>query len=95
MTTLIAPMVVGWFSYLTSDVVRPRTTDKQGFEGVQPPPSFSYLYDEADIQISKYSTDVKDDKMRAAWIEYKSKIRQSINQDTYPEKVIYPKIPTK
>lgn len=54
----------------------------------------SYLYDEADIQISKYSTDVKDDKMRAAWIEYKSKIRQSINQGTYPEKVIYPKIPT-
>ena len=30
-------MLVGWFSYLTSDVVRPRTTDKQGFEGVQPP----------------------------------------------------------
>ena len=30
-------VVVGWFSYLTSDVVRPRTTDKQGFEGVQPP----------------------------------------------------------
>ena len=44
--------------------------------------------------MAKNINNVKDDKMRAAWIEYKSKIRQSINQDTYPEKVIYPKIPT-
>lgn len=36
-TILTSLVVVGWFSYLTSDVVRPRTTDKQGFEGVQPP----------------------------------------------------------
>ena len=40
----MSAMVVGWFSYLTSDVVRPRTTDKQGFEGVQPLPLSSSLH---------------------------------------------------
>ena len=34
---VVSTRVVGWFSYLTSNVVRPRTTDKQGIEGVQPP----------------------------------------------------------
>lgn len=46
-------MLVGWFSYLTSDVVRPRTTDKQGFEGVQPP--LFHLFNPMDYHLAAQS----------------------------------------
>ena len=40
MAAIVSAMAVGWFSCSTFDVVRPRTTDKQGFEGVQLLPLF-------------------------------------------------------
>lgn len=53
----------------------------------------SFLYDEADIYISKYTTDVPDEEKRALWVAYKSAIRNSIYQENYPLEVTYPTRP--
>lgn len=53
----------------------------------------SFLYDEADIYISKYTTDVPDEQKRAMWVAYKAAIRNSIEQENYPLEVSYPDRP--
>lgn len=53
----------------------------------------SFLYDEADKYISKYTTDVQDEEMRNKWIAYKSAIRNTPTQSDYPAEVTYPTRP--
>jgi hypothetical protein len=53
----------------------------------------SALYDEADIKISKYSTDAADSRMRDRWIAYKAAVRATPSQRTYPASVEYPETP--
>lgn len=53
----------------------------------------SFLYDEADLYISKYTTDVLDEQKRALWVAYKAAIRNSVNQENYPLEVSYPDRP--
>lgn len=53
----------------------------------------SFLYDEADKYISKYTTDVQDEDMKSRWIVYKSAIRNTPTQESYPQAVVYPARP--
>ena len=53
----------------------------------------SALYDNADLYITKYTTDVADSDKAKAWIDYKGKVRATVNQSAYPATVEYPETP--
>lgn len=53
----------------------------------------SFLYDEADKFIAKYTTDVQSDEMRDKWIAYKAAVRSTPTQSGYPSQVTYPSRP--
>jgi hypothetical protein len=53
----------------------------------------SALYDNADLYITKYTTDVADADKAKAWIDYKGEVRATVNQDNYPTEVTYPDLP--
>lgn len=53
----------------------------------------SALYDHADTQISKYSTDASDAAMRQAWVDYKAGVRATQSAKGYPQSVSYPAMP--
>lgn len=53
----------------------------------------SALYDNADLYITKYTTDVADTEKAKSWIDYKGKVRATVNQENYPTEVTYPNPP--
>lgn len=53
----------------------------------------SALYDNADLYITKYTTDVADSDKAKAWIDYKGEVRATVNQEHYPTEVTYPDLP--
>lgn len=53
----------------------------------------SALYDNADLYITKYTTDVADAEKAKEWIDYKGKVRATVNQENYPTEVTYPDLP--
>lgn len=53
----------------------------------------SYLYDIADVNIMKYSTDAYDNDKYEEWVEYKRNVRATPEQDLYPAEVTYPEEP--
>lgn len=50
----------------------------------------SAMYDLADLNISKYSTDELDEKKKQAWIDFKAEVRLTTTSSTYPASVTYP-----
>lgn len=47
----------------------------------------------ADEMISKYTTDVADEKKTAEWVNYKAAVRATQSQKGYPESISYPEMP--
>ena len=50
----------------------------------------SAMYDLADMNISKYSTDELDEDKKQAWIDFKAEVRLTTTSSTYPASVTYP-----
>lgn len=52
-----------------------------------------YHYNYADKMIMKYTTDVPDETLRQAWVDYKHAVRATQDAQGYPQTVTYPDLP--